>query len=934
MVYALFALFMAAICPNAAFANIQQEQNEFEAYEKAYASYQKIALDESYVHLKRSLSDNPEHLPSKILMGEVMALSGYYHDALAEYEEALGAGADANLIIESYIRVLMILEEFGKIIDITEKRLTPSKLAFLYSAKSVAYRTRDDAENAEKYISLAYQTAPKHYVVLNNAARFYFENGDLNSAKKFIDESLNANPNVSGTYELLAMYHDAFDQEEERVNALRKGLEINDANPVLLRSLITALSSNNQYAEAKQILQNVLATSPNDPMASLLLSWVSAQLNEGEESKSTLDKLINDLSLINKNDLATRDYTLFVSAMANYAANNFEVALGQLEQYITRNPGSFDAAKLLAELYERERSFVSAANLLEPFKQEIDEDPTMIAKLCSIYVSANQNHRCNLLLERNRQRHGRDEVFIQAEAKLLTARGKLDLALESLTKLQSSSASVMAQKAVLAINNNDLDVASKTVEHLIEQYGDNPDFLNLQGSILQKGSRLIEAEQVYLKILRKSPTHFSANYNLAHVLYLTNRAGSAQNITDKLLANSPNNVRLLLLHAKILVKRERFNLALDALSKAQAVDAKDVDVDKAFIAVYEANDDLEQALLRVNKLIKNDITNQEFIRKRAQLNFKIGRTNEAQKDLKVLFGLMSNDSQSLFDLSDVQGQFADLDGALSSLLKADKLNPDNFFINRNIAKLAINKGDLELAKKKIAWLASQSPNNPDVLLIQGDLFLASNSKSSAAVYYQRAIQANPYLSSALIGAYQLAQEGVGTRGFEKVFDELATQPSVHVFATHLLADYYFASKQYEKAKIAYVSISAEVEYKPIPMVLNNLANIYLIEEKVDAAYNFAQQAYEMIQNNPTILDTIGWITVLRGQAPQGLSLLRQAYSMNAQDPDLRYHLAFALFKLGRNAESKRELDILLSDFGDFQNRDDALKLQEIVKQSI
>jgi len=51
--------------------------------------------------------------------------------------------------------------------------------------------------------------------------------------------------------------------------------------------------------------------------------------------------------------------------------------------------------------------------------------------------------------------------------------------------------------------------------------------------------------------------------------------------------------------------------------------------------------------------------------------------------------------------------------------------------------------------------------------------------------------------------------------------------------------------------------------------------------------------------------------------------------MNAQDPDLRYHLAYTLAKLGRIAESKRELNIVLSDFKDFSKRSEAeaLKIQ-------
>lgn len=903
-------------------------------YEKAYTAYESGNIDQSYLYLKRSLQKNENHLPSKMLMAEALALSGYYLDSLSEFEESLALGADLNLVLESYIRVLMVLGDTGRILDIPDNQLSPNKKGFLRSAKAGTYAQREEYLKAEEYFQLAYDVAPTSVNVLNSASRYYIATKNYDLAKRRLNESMAIDSANSNTYELLGLYYGQLGMQDEKIDALEKGQAIAQSHPVILRELVAAYAERGDYQLAKTMLMTTLETTPDDPMANLLLSWIAGELGEAALSKEVLNDLVNQLSLIDTSDLAKQDYTLFVSAMANYAANNLEIARGQLEQYVNRNPTNFEAAKLLADIYERERAFVAAANTLERFPKQIDSDVNLVARLCGTYVKAKLNHKCSSLILRNREAHGDSVIFVQAESNLLASRGKINLALENLNNLNSSQLSVMAQQAVLAIQSDRLDAATRIVTRLLDVHPDNSDFLNLEASILKKQNKFREAEEIYEKILAKEATHFAASFNLSHIYYLTNRLNLAKTSTLALMGKRENDVDLLLLYANVLTSLKEYEGAFDAISKAESLTRYNVKIDQAFVKLYIATNELDNALIRVTKLLKDDKTNIELIRQRAGLLFELGREDEAHKELRMLYGLLTDDSQSLFALSDIQGQYADLDGAIETLQRADAINPENLFINRNLAKLALVKKDMAMAETKIAWLRTVAPNNPDVLLLQGDLAMAQGADEEAAGHYLNAIRVNNTLAPALIAAYQLANRGFKQEKFLETFDFLGRDPDKNTFAIHLLADFYFARDRYVKAKNAYVSISGQVEYTPLPMVLNNLANIYVTEEKIDAAYNFAQQAYEMVQNNPYILDTLGWITVLRGEYTQGLSLLRQSFSMNAQDPDLRYRVAFALHKLGRDSESRRELKLLLSDFPDFKKRPEALELNRTLEQAV
>ena len=900
-------------------------------YEKAYAAYESGAIDESFIFLKNSIDANPNHLPTKLLMAEVLALSGYYVDSLSEFEESIALGADLNLVIQSYVRVLMIVEDFGRILDLPETSLTASNTGLLRSAKGAAYANREEHIQASEYFGMAYEVAPKNVNVLNSAARYYLSVNNNQLAKTRLDESLSVDRSNSNTFELLARYFKAENRIDESINALRNGLVITDTHPVLLRELVSAYAQKGDFAAAKTVVNKTLETSPTDPMARLLLSWLSAQVGESELSKSTLNDLVNQLSLVKTNDLAQQDYALFVSAVANYASNNLEIARGQLEQYVNRNPRNFEATKLLTDIFERELAFTAAANALERFPTEVDADVKLVAKLCRIYVRARQNHKCNTLLNRNRPVHGQTETFVQAEANLLAARGKLDLAVQNLNAIESTDISVLAQRAVFAIQDGQLELAETAIAQLLSIAPDNNDFLNLNASVLKKQSKFGEAEVVYQKILEQDPSHYAAGFNLTHIYYLTNRLRKAKANALSLLEVKPNDVDLLLLYANILTAREEFTRALEAITDAESFSSNNDKVDEAFIKLFVASKDLDRALFRVNKLISKDPSNVRLIRQRAGLLYELGRESDAQKDLRVLFGLLSNDSQSLFALADIQGQYSDLDGALQTLLQADSVNPGNLFINRNIAKLALIQQNRTLAADKVDWLKVVAPNNADILLLQADLAMFDGKEQEAARHYLNAIRLNNSLSPALIGAYQLAQKGIREEEFVTTFAYLARDPDNNIFSTHLLADFYYSRKNMVDAKNAYISISGQYGYGPLPMVFNNLANIYVYENKLDAAYNFAQQAYELVTKEPAILSTLGWIIVLQGDHDLGLSLLRQAYAMNVQDPDVQYHIAFALYKLQRNAESRKMLTDLLNNFPDFDKRLDAIALKKLIK---
>ena len=116
-----------------------------------------------------------------------------------------------------------------------------------------------------------------------------------------------------------------------------------------------------------------------------------------------------------------------------------------------------------------------------------------------------------------------------------------------------------------------------------------------------------------------------------------------------------------------------------------------------------------------------------------------------------------------------------------------------------------------------------------------------------------------------------------------------------------------------------------------PVLLNDLSWVRH-ELGRPGAEELARRAYQM-QPTPAIGDTLGWILVQNGDTEQGLRYLREAHQGLQDNPDIRYHLAYALNDAGDASAAKEILQELKSWPQPFLEREKALELLEALKSS-
>jgi uncharacterized protein HemY len=94
---------------------------------------------------------------------------------------------------------------------------------------------------------------------------------------------------------------------------------------------------------------------------------------------------------------------------------------------------------------------------------------------------------------------------------------------------------------------------------------------------------------------------------------------------------------------------------------------------------------------------------------------------------------------------------------------------------------------------------------------------------------------------------------------------------------------------------------------------------------LDKAMGFAQKALTQRPEEPSVLDTVGWIYLKKGDSAKATETLERARAKAEADPSINYHLGMAYLKAAKTAQAKECLKKALAAERDFPGKQDAAK---------
>ena len=239
------------------------------------------------------------------------------------------------------------------------------------------------------------------------------------------------------------------------------------------------------------------------------------------------------------------------------------------------------------------------------------------------------------------------------------------------------------------------------------------------------------------------------------------------------------------------------------------------------------------------------------------------------------------------------------ENAQQTLQKLAKRFPDNPVVNASLIDLDLQGGKLEPALARAREVGTDDPVRGAVL--EANVLARADRKDEAITVLDKALAGHP--SSALARELFVARWQAGKQ--DEAVDGMRSWLSGHAddaLGYTTLGDAYI--QRGEQAK-ALALLDQAVQLLPNePRILNNLA---WLRDELDrpGAAAAARQAFALAQESPEIADTLGWILVRDGNVGEGLPLLREADQALNDNPEVRYHLAYAHERIRRPGRSAK-----------------------------
>ncbi len=495
--------------------------------------------------------------------------------------------------------------------------------------------------------------------------------------------------------------------------------------------------------------------------------------------------------------------------------------------------------------------------------------------------------------------------------------GNEDAAISNLKKvleIDPNNDAAYYELGIAYSGKNQWTMAEENFDKAASLKPDNEWYLLQKAKAKEKLFKYKDAELIYAQLAKAYPDKISYLFDVASMKLYSNDLKEAIKVYDQIEKQMGINEDIIVQKEKIWLKLGNVDKAADEIERLIQSQPTEPRYRMMLVELYMANNLNDQAFVALEELMKIDENNGFAQLALADYYRSKKDTKKSYEVLKKAFANPSiNIDQKVRILSPYFGMLQDsvqLQQALELSEIATKANADEakaFAIYGDFlyqaqklkeATIAYEK-TLELDKKVFAvW--------QNLMFIQAEqnAFDALLKTSNEAKELYPSNQIVHYLNA--VAKSQLKDYNGAIEAYQQALNLLYNNTDLEAQIYAGLGDAYHSLKNHAKSDASY---EQALKLKPNDAyVLNNYAYyLSLRKERLEKALEMSKKSNEIVQKNPSFLDTYAWIYFTMGNYSEALIWIQEAIKYEKEpSPTLAEHLGDIYFKLGKSEEALKE----------------------------
>lgn len=887
-------------------------------YESAVTLFDKGDYRGAVIQLKNALQQDGGNLAARLLLGRVHLRLGNGATAENELKAALSAGADPAVTAVPLGRAYMLQGKYKNVLDeIRTGSGRPEIEVEILFLRGQAHLERRDVIQAEQDFLRALKLNPDHVETLLGLARLRLGEGRTDLAEKLVDHALKLAPeNPDPHYVKCEIRRQRYEYKAALAQCTR-AIELSLGRHIPARiSRAAILIDLGRHEEARKDVRYVRRRLPDDPMTAYLHALILRQEGNKEAMNQALRDAARVMDAMPPEAAMNDPAVMLMRGTIYYARQQFDDAYPYLAHYIELRPQHVGARKMVGAILLRRNDAAAAVRVLEPALPRSPDDVELLALLGDAYMRSQDFNRAN-------------DVFAKAAALTPDVRSlRVHLAMSRLALGEDRKATDDLRAIVstggggyagvllgmIQLRKGDNAGALETAASLAKTDPSNPFPHNLAGIAYLRQGQYETARENFQHALTVAPRYFPASFNLAALDIREHKLAAAKSRLELILHHQPEETRAMDELAKIAEQEGDTAKAIQWLDQLHKTDNTLVAPQIRLIELKLRVGETADALLLADELENAQPRNIKVVEIKTRALIAAGQRTRAINSLRQVSYSQYFSAAELAQIAQLQIDLQDFQGAQSTFKTTISRHPDYLPAHSALVSLEAELSGVKSALQMAKALRTAYPTLPIGDMLTGDMLMRAGRPKEAVAAYRAAIakrddaalQVRLYNALYKSGAPKKALAGLGAW--------YAAHPENRTIQ-RVLAGAYMSAGDTDRAIQAHERIAARDPKDAA--VLNNLALLY--QRKGDArAVEAARQAYRLAPTQPALLDTYGWVLVQQGELDKGMRFLREAQTRAASSPDVAYHLAYALNRLGRTAEARRELREALKSGTEFK----------------